>query len=161
MDFVGNMEDNTMKLILILVFLFPFIISAQITGKVVDVTDGDTFKLLKNDSLQIKVRLHGVDCPETKQPFSSVCKKYLFDLIFGKQVFLKQIGIDRYGRTLAIVFLDTINVNENMLSAGMAWHFKKYDKNPKWAELENKARDERRGLWKDDKPIPPWEWRKK
>jgi endonuclease YncB( thermonuclease family) len=155
------MEANAMKLILILVFLFPFFVAAQITGKVVDITDGDTFKLLKKDSTQIKVRFHGIDCPESKQPFSNVCKKYLSDLIFGKQVFLKNMSLDRYGRTLAIVFLDTINVNENMLSAGMAWHFKKYDKNLKWSELENKARIERIGLWKDDNPIPPWEWRKK
>lgn len=111
-------------------------------------------------STKIKVRFHGIDCPESKQPYSNVCKKYLSDLILGKQVSLKNIGKDRNGRTLAIVFIDTINVNENLLSAGIAWHYKRYDKNPIWAELETRARKEKKGLWKDENSIPPWEWRK-
>jgi len=143
-----------------LFLVFPLFIVAQITGKVIGITDGDTFKLLKNNNTQIKVRLYGIDCPESGQPYSSVCKKYLSDLIFGKQVSLKDMGLDIYSRTLAIVYVDTINVNENMLTAGIAWHFKRYDNNPHWADLEKNARSERRGLWQDDNPIPPWEWRR-
>lgn len=149
-----------MKYLLFLILNVPLLCFSQISGKVVGISDGDTFTLLSKDSFQIKIRFHGIDCPETGQPFSNVSKRFLSDLIFGQTVFIEKRGVDRYGRTLAIVFKDTINVNEALLSNGIAWHFKRYDNNPVWAEIENDAREKKRGLWSDKDPIPPWEWRK-
>jgi len=149
-----------MRFFLSIFLLFPLIITAQIVGRAVGITDGDTFTLLKKDSISIKVRLYGIDCPEKGQPFSNICKKYLSDLIFNKAVRLEEKGKDRYGRTIAIVFLGTININESLLADGIAWHYKYFDKNPRWAALEKSAKDNKKGLWKDDNAIPPWEWRK-
>jgi endonuclease YncB( thermonuclease family) len=47
-----------------------------------------------------------------------------------------------------------------MVQDGMAWQYKRCSKEAALAEAESEARKERRGLWVDDKPIPPWEWRK-
>jgi micrococcal nuclease len=66
----------------------------------------------------------------------------------------------RYGRTIGMVTIDGVNVNEKLLEAGLAWHYKKYDKNPEWAKLEEQARIDKKGLWIQPNPIPPWEWRK-
>ena len=150
-------------LILLLIFCFLGLTScAQLEGKVVSVADGDTFTMLTREKKQIKVRLHGIDCPERKQAFGQVAKTYASDLVFGKEVKLTVSDKDRYGRTVAIVELENGQIlNEMLLQAGLAWHYKKYDKNPEWAIMENKARRLRKGLWKDKNPKAPWDFRKR
>jgi micrococcal nuclease len=143
-----------------LVFAFiPLHAYSQLEGKAIGISDGDTFTLLV-DKETIKIRLHGIDCPEKSQDFGSAAKTFLSDLIFGKMVSVKTMNKDRYGRTIAIVTIDGRNVNEELLKAGLAWHFKRYDKNAVWAQLEEKAREEKKGLWVMPNPIPPWECRK-
>ena len=132
-----------MKCIFGIIFLVPFFSFAQLQGKVVSISDGDTFTLLTADKTQVKIRLYGIDCPEKDQAFSNICKQYLSDLIFNKQVTIRKTGIDRYGRTLGIVYLDSLNVNEEMLKDRIAWHYKLYDKNKEWAEMEKRARSEK------------------
>lgn len=132
---------------------------SQIKGKVVSITDGDTFVVLSEKNEQIKIRLHGIDAPEKKQDYGNTSKLFLSSLIFNKEVIIEYKNLDRYGRTIGITFVEGTNVNEKMLVEGMAWHFKKYDKNPEWATLENKAKEEKKGLWLQSNPIAPWEWR--
>jgi micrococcal nuclease len=133
---------------------------AQITGKVVSVADGDTFTLLTDDKEQIKIRLHGIDCPEKSQDYGQVAKQYLSDLVFGKTVEVEKTDVDRYGRTIGKVKAGLIAVNEAMLKAGLAWHYKKYDHNPEWAKLEDDARAAKIGLWSKSDAQPPWDYRK-
>ena len=151
----GNMG---VKQIIFLLFVAN-ITYGQIQGKVVGIIDGDTFTLLTSENKQIKIRLHGIDCPEGRQDFGNQAKQYLSNLIFSKHLKIQDKGLDRYGRTIGIVFFDNMNINEAMLSNGMAWHFKKYDKNPKWDNLESEARILKKGLWAQENPTPPWEWR--
>ncbi|MBO9681078.1 MAG: thermonuclease family protein [Flavisolibacter sp.] len=135
--------------------------SKTIYGKVVSIADGDTFTLLSNENKQIKIRLHGIDCPEKKQDFGQVAKQKLSDLIFGKTVRVVQKDIDRYKRIVALVYDEQNNcINTEMLKAGLAWHYTKYDQNPEWQQLENSARANHLGLWSQPSPTPPWEWRK-
>lgn len=131
------------------------------TGKVVSIADGDTFTYLTPDNQQVKVRLFGIDCPEKKQDFGTVARQKLSELVFGQAVKVVQKDKDRYGRTVAIVYnAKGMNVNEQMLAEGMAWHYTQYDKNPRWNELEKAARAQRKGLWASPNPTPPWLWRK-
>jgi len=135
--------------------------SQLITGKVVKIADGDTFTiLLEQDHFKVRVRLVSIDSPERKQPFSKRAKQYLSQLIFGKKVKVYYHKKDRYGRVLGEVYVGNINVNEAMLKAGYAWHFKKYSKDKHLERLEYLARKNKKGLWSDPNPIPPWEWRK-
>ena len=150
-----------MRLLALLLFLFiPLISVAQLQGKVVAVADGDSFTLLV-DKKQIKIRLHGIDCPEKKQDLGTVAKDYLAGLVFGKVVMVKKMNKDRYGRTVGIATVHGLNVNEALLKAGLAWHYKTYDKNPAWAHLEETARKEKKGLWIQPNAIPPWQFRKR
>lgn len=112
------------------------------------------------DSQRVKIRLHGIDCPERGQDFSKVAKDYLSSMIAGKIVEVKKTDIDRYGRTVGIVTVEGQIVNEEVLKAGLAWHYKKYDTNPAWAALEEEARINKKGLWQNDNAMPPWEYRK-
>lgn len=148
-----------MRLPIVLLLLFSFPSYSQLKGKVVSISDGDTFTLLV-DNEELRIRLHGIDCPEKGQDFSEVAKKFLSDYIFNKVVTVRRMDVDRYGRTIGmVVTVDGVNVNEKLLEAGLAWHYKKYDKNDAWAKLETSARVNKKGLWAQKNPIPPWEWR--
>ena len=68
-------------------------------------------------------------------------------------------GIGRYKRTLAVVLLDGVNVNLEMVRRGLAWRFVKYSKDKALLDAQNAAKGARRGLWADPGPVPPWEWR--
>lgn len=106
--------------------------------------------------------MHGIDCPEKGQPYYQVAKQYTANKIFRKQITLKILYKDRYGRSVALVYLaDSIPLNERLLSAGLAWHYLQFDKNPKWQLLQNRAKQKGMGLWADKNPIAPWLWRKK
>ena len=149
------------KNLLSAILLIGIVINAQvdITGKVVAITDGDTFKLLTQDSTLIRVRVANIDCPERKQPFSKRAKQFTSDAIFENQVELKIIKKDRYGRSIANVFYDDKDLSRELLKAGLAWHFVKYSDDETLQPLEDKAKKDKVGLWVDPKAIAPWEWR--
>lgn len=127
-------------------------------GRVVSVADGDTIAVLRDQTLT-KIRLEAVDAPEKAQAFGDRAKQFTSGLVSGKNVRVRVATKDKYGRTVAWVYLAGKCLNEELLRAGMAWHYLKYDKSKALQKLEDEARAERRGLWADPKPTPPWEWR--
>lgn len=150
-----------------MILLLPFWMAckqpdaAKGDGKVVSIADGDTFTLLDAANQQVKVRLHGIDCPERAQDFGQVARQKLSDLVFNQPVKLDIKDTDRYGRAVAVVYtLQGLCVNEELLKSGLAWHYKQYDKNEAWADLEQKARMLKTGLWSQPNPVAPWNWRK-
>ena len=128
-------------------------------GRVVKVADGDTITILDAANAQHKIRFHGIDAPEKSQAFGQKSKQHLSSLVFGKDVRVKYKSRDKYGRVLGTVYVDGKDVNLEMIRAGLAWHYKRYDKNPAYAAAENEARAARRGLWSEANPIPPEEFR--
>jgi endonuclease YncB( thermonuclease family) len=86
-------------------------------------------------------------------------------MVLGKEVQAIVHKKDRYGRTIATLMLNTKEVNLAMLQAGMAWHYKQYEREQTasaaaaYAQSETKARTRGVGLWQLEMPIPPWEWR--
>jgi endonuclease YncB( thermonuclease family) len=134
----------------------------KLTGKVVKIADGDSFTLLVNGNMQVKVRLYGIDCPENGQPFGNKAKLFTSERIFGKKVRVDIKDKDRYGRTVGILFTEKEeNLNELLLQNGLAWHYKMHDKNAEWAALEKNARENGVGLWSYKDSMAPWDWRKK
>jgi micrococcal nuclease len=129
-------------------------------GRVVRISDGDSIGVM-HQGREEKIRLHGVDAPEKKQPFSIQAKLYTAGLAFEKEVTVKPRGTDRYGRTVAEVILaDGRNLNHEIVKAGLAWWFKRYAPDDgDLKRLEAEARKAKRGLWTDPEPVPPWEWR--
>lgn len=131
-------------------------------GKVIGIADGDTFTLLMQENQKVRIRLYGIDCPEKAQDFGQVAKQKLSDLIFNRQVKIVKKYDDRYGRAVALVYDEKNNcINEEMLRAGLAWHFTRYDSNTAWQQLQDEAQAKRIGLWSDPHPTPPWQWRKR
>jgi endonuclease YncB( thermonuclease family) len=137
-----------------------------IEGRIVGVTDGDTITLLDADKRQHKIRLDGIDAPESGQPFGRASKRNLSDLAFNQGAVAECSKVDRYGREVCRVLVDGADVCLAQIQAGMAWYFRRYakelppDRREQYADAEAQAKTERRGLWGDAAPVPPWEWRR-
>lgn len=155
---------NVLFLLALLMMLvtIPARSAERFTGRVVHVADGDTLTVLTAERREIKVRLHGVDCPESAQPFGQAAKRTTLSLAANQSVEVVPVDTDRYGRTVGEVFLpDGTSLNRALVWAGYAWWYRRYAPNDTDLEgLEQTARSERRGLWAEDRPVPPWEWRK-
>lgn len=121
--------------------------------------DGDTLTCLLPEKEQIKVRLNQIDAPEHKQDFGKAAKKALSDYVFGKNVSLKTNGRDKYGRTIAEVYLNGTNINKAMVSSGYAWAYRQHVTDTEYLELEQAARSQSKGLWSQPNPIYPSEFR--
>jgi micrococcal nuclease len=131
----------------------------EITGKVIGVKDGDTIEILK-DITPVTLRLDGIDCPEKRQDFGQKAKEYTSSLCFGKTVKAVISDKDKYDRLIAKVILpDGKILNDEILKAGFAWHFKKYNSEKRTADMETAARSKRIGLWAGKDPVPPWDYR--
>ena len=149
------------RILLPLLLLFTLSVQAEtLEGKVVKIADGDTLTLLTPSNQQVKIRLAGIDTPERKQPFGKRAKQALAKLAFQKQVLVEVEAKDRYGRTIGVVFVDGLNVNAELVKQGMAWVYRKYTDDKRLYTLESEAKQAKRGLWLDENPIPPWEWRR-
>ncbi len=137
-----------------------------ITGKVVGVSDGDTITVLDDQQRQHKIRLDGIDAPESNQDFGSRSKQSLSDLVFGKTVTVTSRKKDRYGRALGNVTLDGKNINQEQINSGMAWFYRQYELElpanvaAVYKLTEMLARQKKHGLWADASPVPPWDFRR-
>lgn len=124
--------------------------------------DGDTFTARYPSGETVRVRILGIDCPETRQNYGREAGDLGRRLIHNQNVTLHVADTDRYGRIVADVIMPNgQSFGEAMLAAGAAWHYKAYDKRPHLASLENEARQARRGLWQFARPQPPWDYRKR
>jgi endonuclease YncB( thermonuclease family) len=130
-------------------------------AEVVFVPDGDTVTA-KRDGKSFRIRLYGVDAPESSQPFGRASGKFLWRLIGRKTVRVRVVSEDQYGRVLATLYNDDgTNVNAAMVGAGMAWWYRYFSDDAELERLEREAREARRGLWSQDDPEPPWDYRRR
>lgn len=149
-----------MKLLSILSFVLAAnVMAADISCKVVGVSDGDTLTCLAAGNQSIKVRLAQIDAPEKNQPFGEKSKQALSAMVFGKQVVLQPETRDRYGRTVAKVFVGDLDVNRQQLRKGMAWVYRQYSRDSGYDGAEAFAKSYGTGLWADPNPVAPWVWR--
>ena len=179
---------NPFRKILLLIFLIIFVFSFLTTplsaktpirtveGIVIKVSDGDTLQVRTSEETKLKVRLYGIDAPETEksnrrtgkvskpgQPFGEEAYKALQSKVVGKKVRVDIIAVDRYKREVGIVYLESRNINLQMVKEGWAWAYTQYLDRPyasEYLDTEKEARTKRLGLWQQLNPQPPWEFRK-
>ena len=138
----------------------------ELTGRVVAIADGDTITILDSANTQYRVRLAGIDAPESHQAFGEQSRLSLSEMIFGKDVSASYQKVDQYGRLVGKIILDGKDINFEQVKAGMAWHYKFYEdeQTPADRELydraEAEARAARRGLWQDPNPTEPYQFRR-
>lgn len=151
-----------MRYVLLALFLTVSCVAETLSGRIVGVTDGDTVTLLTPENRQMKIRLYGIDAPEARQAFGTRARQALSSMVFSKDAKAEVRSTDRYGRTVAWLYVDGGNINEAMVQQGFAWWYQSFaKKDTRLEELQNEAKAARRGLWSDKAPVPPWEWRKK
>ncbi|WP_276352018.1 thermonuclease family protein, partial [Escherichia coli] len=138
----------------------------EIQGKVIRVLDGDTIEVKTLPAkivvyeVPIRVRLINIDAPEKKQPFGRWSRNQLKALLAGQSVTVSYTQTDRYGRIVGRVF--TTNGTEAsrfMVQSGAAWVYERYNTDKSLPALQREAQEQKRGLWADTNPVPPWEWR--
>ena len=136
-------------------------------GKVIHVQDGDSITVLDDTRTQHKIRLTGIDAPERRQAFGNVAKESLAEQVAGQSVAVEWDKVDRYGRKVGKVLLGGLDSNLVQVKRGLAWHYKKYEREQSpadrqsYAAAEAEAREAKLGLWRDAEPTPPWEFRRK
>ncbi|TGU71766.1 nuclease [Geomonas terrae] len=139
-------------------------------------SDGDTIRVLDPLGTKLRVRLYGIDAPETEkaskrtgriskvgQAHGDEAWKALTGKVLGQRVKLDVMGIDRYKRLVCLVWLGSRNVNKEMVAEGWAWAYRHYLDTPYASEfiaVEETARQQHLGLWKTYNPQPPWEFRR-
>jgi endonuclease YncB( thermonuclease family) len=134
------------------------------SGPVVGIADGDTLTVLDGRT-QVRVRLAGIDAPEKAQPFGTRARQSLAACAFGRVATVDVLDQDRYGRAVGRVLVGERDCGLQQVADGYARHFKRFAfRQPEtdraaYARAEEAARRARLGLWRDDQPTPPWEWR--
>ncbi|MBT5552098.1 MAG: hypothetical protein HOJ79_16645 [Nitrospina sp.] len=150
------------SLLVLMLFLVPQADLKTVNGEVVQVQNGDTFTLKTDRDKLHKVRLADIDAPEMRQPFGRAAQRLVVDLAMGKIVRVNYIYKDKYKRLIGEVFLpDGKLLNEEMLQSGLAWHYRvKHPHSSFLEKLEYKAWKKNLGLWVQETPVPPWEFRR-
>jgi len=128
-------------------------------GKAIAVIDGDTVLVLRKRK-PVKIRLADIDAPEKGQDFGMASRRSLAEMVFGKQLRISTRAVDKYGRIVAQLSVDGLNVNEEQVRRGMAWQYSHHFSDSRYINLQNEAQHARRGLWVLAHPVKPWQWRK-
>ena len=143
------------------IFALFFPIQREKSGyRVSRIADGDSFTLVR-EGRETEVRLYGIDAPEQAQPFYRKAETFTRKMLQKGRIELKEVDRDRYGRTVAWVYVDSQCLNKELVRHGLAWHYKHHSKDLHLARLEDSARNVKAGLWSDPLSIPPWEYRKR
>ena len=152
--------------------------SKELKGKVVSIADGDTVIIVVADNStkskflqppnsqpsskkQYRIRLNDIDAPESKQAFGNKSKENLKNYIYQKDVVVKHESTDKYGRILGTIYYQGKDINLQQVKDGYAWVYRHYSKKQDYIKEEEKARQERKGLWADNNPINPYDFRRK
>lgn len=137
--------------------------SAVLFCLVVAIADGDTLTARCGEPgayEQVKVRIAGIDAPEKAQSFGQRSRQALADLCHRETATIKPSTRDKYGRTVADVQCKGQDVAASQVRAGVAWVFDRYSEGyESLYPLQTGARRAKTGLWSEDAPIAPWDWR--
>ena len=127
--------------------------------RVETVHDGDTVTCLDDQGQRQKIRLQGIDAPEYGQPYGDAARRALAGKLAGGTVRVEAGARDQYGRLLGTLWIDDRDLNRELVAEGMAWVFGGFAPDEELLVVEAAARRQRRGLWADDKPVEPRQWR--
>src|SRR5262245_10248255 len=94
-------------------------------GPIVRVVDGDSFEA-KVQGVAMEFRLAQVDAPESAQPYGRNSRDELYSLVKGQTLVLVPTDTDRYGRTVAFLWVGGKCVNEELIRRGAAWFYDVY-----------------------------------
>tara|TARA_Y100001949_G_scaffold68344_1_gene57920 strand:+ start:1785 stop:2255 length:471 start_codon:yes stop_codon:yes gene_type:complete len=127
--------------------------------KVEKIIDGDTV-YASLEGKTYKLRLTEIDAPERDQPFGRQSKVFLRELLKDGEFDADISGKDQYGRYLARLYDNGVDINRKMVNEGMAWVYDFYVTDKTFYKNQQSAQQEKKGIWSKRFPAPPWEWRR-
>lgn len=153
--------------------------ASVLVGRVMRVEDGDTVTILDAASRQQGVALAGIDAPALSQPSGNRAKQNLSALLLDQEVSVAWSATDGSGRLVGKVMVappsspchyqpscpKTLDAGLEQITAGFAWSRQRYAAEQTQADragyqqAEFQAKIHRRGLWAEQNPTPPWQWR--
>ncbi len=149
--------------IVLFIIMFSIAVGQSIVGTVSHVSDGDTLHL-QTPAGKYKVRFYGIDAPETSQEYGLESKMFVAERVLGERVKVEVVSTDRYGRKVGKIYYGYgygKYLNKKVVEAGYAWWYEYYAKNDKdLKEAESHARKYKAGLWRGNKPVAPWDYRR-
>ncbi len=151
------------KLSLIFITILLCACENYVEGKITKVIDGDSLFIYQNGK-KVEVRLFGIDAPEFRQSFGPQAAEFLKKSALNKQTTINKISYDTHGRMLAIVDVDGQSLQSMLVENGYAWVYPRYCKKAicnEWEQLQEKAKQEKKGLWRKNNAVPPWQWRRR
>lgn len=165
-----NIADNARKLRLLLAAIVVSLVSISGSAQnqppndlvgttflahVVGVVDGDTFDVIRaNTKRQIRIRLDGVDTPESGEPYAQQAKNFTRVSIFDKDVTVLGKDVDRYKRLVARVRTEGHDLSVRVLAAGLACHYLRFSSDAMLARAEASAKSSGLGFWANGAPKP-------
>lgn len=144
---------------LIGIFLTCNVYGQDFSAKVENIIDGDTLEVSLNNGKRNIYRLAFIDAPELDQSYGKRSKRNLEKHILGQQVLIIPFKEDIYGRNTAIVKFKQLNINFQQVKDGYAWSLSPKSINPTFFKAELNAQKYKKGLWNEDAPIAPWNFR--
>ena len=138
--------------------------TTTVVGTVSKVHDGDSIHITPAGDKRVIIRLAGIDAPELAQAFGLESRDKLRSLILRRKAAARCHKTDRYKRQVCVVYQDNADVNLQMISSGLAWHYKQYESEQTrkqrnaYSRAEREAQRNAVGLWSADH-IAPWEFR--
>jgi micrococcal nuclease len=156
-----------MNILIGVALLFHVVQNDTISGTVYKVRDGDTIEILASGK-KIPVRLRGVDSPDKCQNGFEEARQFTKETLLNKTVKFVQTDTDRFERAVGDIFIDAENTrgefgiwfNQILVTSGNGWHWPKYSDSKKLSDAQKFAQRAKAGLWKNQNPVPPWEFRK-
>lgn len=153
-----------------IIILFSLLVTSTVqsqtvvTGVVIDVQEGDIIKVLSHEGDTLSVKFKNIECPELGQSYADKALAYTQKLALKKSVSVTYTDTDRDLNALGIVLLSNgKDIGAQLLAQGLAWHYVKgLNAGPEtqlYLDLEQKARDKKKGLWKEENPMAPWTFR--
>ena len=146
-------------LVFALLSVCPALSWADFAARVVTVHEGDRLTI-RHDGRSETIYLKDIDCPEPKQPYGKQAKRVIAAYVGNRDVVVRGLTRDKQGRVFAEVLLhDGRNVGHELLREGLAWWKKSTSSDAGLEVIEELARAERKGLWSEPNPVPPWKWK--
>ncbi|OAM31286.1 nuclease [Eikenella longinqua] len=159
-------KANTIALLPVL--LFALHAQAEtVSGEVVRVWDGDSLHLLDHAGQRHKIRLADIDAPELEQPQGRSCRNRLAEQVLHRRVQAEIVDTDPHGRQVAYIRLNGADINRQQIADGCAWHYRRFARQRQspsayaaYAAAEEGAKQRRAGVWRQDAPQAPWQFRR-
>jgi len=166
MKSIGSIIKSPITFILIvLILIFILLISSKAAEassmpgvkQILKVVDGNILKVSTVDDDTFNVYLKGVDAPELGQDYANEALSYLKKLVKDKNIVIEYSGKDRWGNRLVNVTTKSgKSINEMMIHNGYGWVDRFFVSQTNLIELQEIAKANNIGLWKQDNPLEPW-----